>query len=217
MLNLSKLSILRQIQAQVLRLNKSWFDTATVRNFSIKKTYYFEPHMRLVLNALRQLLTCTESKALNIYDQFPSIRSIDTMSTVGNNIDILMKRGVTTETIIENPFLLIMTEGIVSMTKSRYLMRHMHQILHLTYLNFQYIYIIFRLICFRNNFVTDVLQTRLSILHKLNLSDKTINNFVPLLEMKEYQLRKVCDSIMTESKLVPGGNRIYYLSNKLKV
>lgn len=67
--------------------------------------------MKSVLQSLRQLLACTESKAYNIYDQFPAIRSIDMMTPVGKNIEILMKNGVKSETIIENPFLLVMTAG----------------------------------------------------------------------------------------------------------
>lgn len=113
MLNITKSACVRKFQMHFSRSNRSWIDTIQVQNVvRAKKSFAFEPNMRFVLNSLRQLLTCTESKAYSIYDQFPTIRSIDMMDTVGNNIEILMKNGVASETIIENPFLLVMNEGI---------------------------------------------------------------------------------------------------------
>lgn len=43
------------------------------------------------------------------------------------------------------------------------------------------------------------------------------NDLVPLLEMKEDRLRQACESMAVESHFIPGGNRIYYFSHKLKV
>lgn len=111
MLKISKSSLIREIQVRVFYSNKSWIELPAIQNVRAKKSFAFEPNMRFVLNSLRKLLTCTESKAYSIYDQFPSIRSIDMMNTVGNNIEILMKNGISTETIIDNPFLIVMTEG----------------------------------------------------------------------------------------------------------
>lgn len=111
MLNISKSAFVREIQVHLSHSNKSLIDFAVVQNVRAKKSFAFEPNMRFVLKSLRQLLTCTESKAYSIYDQFPAIRSIDMMNTVGNNIEILMKNGISSQTIIENPFLLVMTEG----------------------------------------------------------------------------------------------------------
>lgn len=44
-----------------------------------------------------------------------------------------------------------------------------------------------------------------------------INDFVPLLELTCDRLQQVCASIEAEKASVPGGNRIYYFSHKLKV
>lgn len=44
-----------------------------------------------------------------------------------------------------------------------------------------------------------------------------INDFVPLLELKEDRLNQVCELIFQEQDRMPGGNRIYYFSQKLKV
>lgn len=114
MLNITKLTFVRKFHVHFSRSNRSLVDAAVpVQNVvRAKKSFAFEPNMRFILNSLRQLLTCTESKAYSIYDQYPTIRSIDMMDKVGNNIDILMRNGVASETIIENPFLLVMNEGI---------------------------------------------------------------------------------------------------------
>lgn len=111
MLKISKAKIFRGMQARVCHSNKSFVDLVSVPNMRARKSYRFEPHMKSILKTLRTLLTCTESKAHSIYDQYPSIRSVDMMDTVGNNIEILIKNGISSETIIENPFLIVMNEG----------------------------------------------------------------------------------------------------------
>lgn len=111
MLRISRSTLVREIQVSRFNSNKPWIELVAVQNVRAKKSFAFEPNMRFVLSSLRKLLTCTESKAYSIYDQFPSVRSIDMMNIVGNNIEILMKNGVSTETIIDNPFLIVMTEG----------------------------------------------------------------------------------------------------------
>lgn len=111
MLRISKSTFGREIQVRVFHSNKPWVELTSVPNIRAKKSFAFEPNMRFVLKSLRKLLTCTESKAFNIYDRFPSIRSIDMMENVGNNIEVLMKYGVTSESIIDNPFLIVMSDG----------------------------------------------------------------------------------------------------------
>lgn len=49
------------------------------------------------------------------------------------------------------------------------------------------------------------------------MSKNMINNLVPLLEMKEDRLRQVCELMCQEQYRIPGGNRIFYFSHKLKV
>lgn len=111
MLNISKSTFLREVHVCFLYSNRSWVDLVAIKNVRAKNSFAFEPNMKFVLKSLRQLLACNESKAYSIYDQFPTIRSIEMMTTVGNNIEILMANGVLTETIIDNPFLLVMTAG----------------------------------------------------------------------------------------------------------
>lgn len=111
MLKISRLVIFRGIQVRVCHSIKSLGNLATVSNVREKKSYRFEPNMESILKKLRTLLRCTESKAYSIWDQYPSIRSTNMMGTVGNNIEILMKNGISSETILENPFLIVMNEG----------------------------------------------------------------------------------------------------------
>lgn len=112
MLNISKSAFIRKIYSHLSHRSTPWVSLPAIQNVRAKKSFAFEPHMRRVLESLRRMLTCTESIAFSIYDRFPSIRSIDMMDTVGKNIEILMKNGVSSETIIENPFLLVITEGM---------------------------------------------------------------------------------------------------------
>lgn len=111
MLKISRSIVFRGIQIRVCHSNKSLVDLVTVSNVREKKSYRFEPNMKSILKTLRTLLRCTESKAFSIWDQYPSIRSTDMMATVGNNIEILLKNGISSETILENPFLIVMNEG----------------------------------------------------------------------------------------------------------
>lgn len=111
MLNISKSTVCRSFLIRVYHSNKSLFDLVSVPNVRAKKSFRLEPNTKSILETLRVLLTCTEDNAHRIYDQYPSIRSIDMMGTVGNNIEILMQNGISSETIIENPFLIVLTEG----------------------------------------------------------------------------------------------------------
>lgn len=111
MLNIAKVLIFRRFQVRVCHSEKPLVNLVSVANVRKKKSYRFEPHMKAILNTLRTLLACTESRAYRIYDQFPSVRRIDMMDKVGKNIEILIKNGVSSETIIDNPFLIVMHEG----------------------------------------------------------------------------------------------------------
>lgn len=121
MLKLSRTIILRVFQVRVCHSNKSIVDdVVTVQNVHEKKPYRFEPNMKSMLKTLRTLLQCTEKKAYSIWDQYPSIRSDDMMDTVGNNIEIFMNHGISSETLLENPFLIVMNKGWGLLKNIRY-------------------------------------------------------------------------------------------------
>lgn len=61
------------------------------------------------------------------------------------------------------------------------------------------------------------LQTKLQILLNFDLSKKMINDFVPLLEIKESYLRQIFEQFAEEQSQIPHENRIYYFSQKLNV
>lgn len=138
MLKTSKTVIFWGIQARVCYSNKSIVDLVSVPNVQRKKSYRFEPHMKSILQKLRTLLTCTESKAYSIYDQYPSIRSIDNMDIVRKNIEILTKNGISSQTIIDNPFLIVMNEGGYWNSFMRYYSNRFNAVLyHNIFVSFQ--------------------------------------------------------------------------------
>lgn len=64
-----------------------------------------------VLDKLKSFLHCSEKDATDIYDDYPSVRSIEYIPKVKENINILQRYGVTADTIINNAFVLIMEKG----------------------------------------------------------------------------------------------------------
>lgn len=61
------------------------------------------------------------------------------------------------------------------------------------------------------------MRQKLSIISKLDLKERAINDFVPLLDLNIERLKQICQLIAAERDQIPGGNRIYYFSDKLKV
>lgn len=61
------------------------------------------------------------------------------------------------------------------------------------------------------------MQTKLDILLKFDLSRKMIDDFVPLLEIREHRLRQIFELFAQEQSKIPCENRIYYFSRKLNV
>lgn len=61
----------------------------------------------------------------------------------------------------------------------------------------------------------DGLQRKLKMVK--NMKPRHIDDVVPLLYLSTTELRIVTDKLIKEQHMVPNGNRIYYLSRKLKV
>lgn len=74
---------------------------------------------------------------------------------------------------------------------------------------------------FRNEFnsilhrSTDALQRKLEIIKRMQ--PRHIDDFVPLLDMREPILRDVAKTAATEYNVIPDRSRIYYLSKELQV
>lgn len=99
----------------LLFIRKSW---ALSRNsVCVTSTEYVESvrayskHMNIVLQALKHFLKCSQEKAFGIYDDFPSVRSIEMIPGMKENIELLQRLGVTSEALVDNPFILIMNKG----------------------------------------------------------------------------------------------------------
>lgn len=144
MLKIPRSLILRAFQVRVCHSNKSFVDAVDVQNTHEQKSYRFESKtMRTILKTLRTLLSCTEKKAYSIWDQYPTIRSDDMMKTVGQNIDILMKNGITSKAILDNPFLIVLSEGTntYAVTQTEFICFNFYvKKIHFSFLNFQTIY-----------------------------------------------------------------------------
>lgn len=209
MLKISRSIILNQsIQVRMCHSNKSFVDVVTtVQNVHEKNPYKFESNMKPILKTLRTLLSCTERKAYSIWDQYPSIRSDDMMKKVGNNIGILMKWGISSEIILENPFLIVMNGGLdhrnlSATTLTTIIISKLISIVEIMFYSLQF---------------SDDLQSKLNILLEFNLSKKTINDFAPLVQIKEPYLRQIFELFAQEQNQIPHGNRIYHFSRKLNV
>lgn len=94
----SRLFIVNSVQvAQCVRRPQT---TATS---SLKKTD--------VIANICQKFNCTESSAKNIYNKFPSLRSIN---AIKNETLDLLRDNVSSQTIVENPSLVLMEVGMES-------------------------------------------------------------------------------------------------------
>lgn len=61
------------------------------------------------------------------------------------------------------------------------------------------------------------MRAKLDILLSFDSSKKMINDFVPLLQIKEPYLRQIFELFAQEQSQIPHENRIYYFSRKLNV
>lgn len=74
-------------------------------------SFAVESNMNLVIQNICLILPCSEQTALNIYQKFPSIRSVTALSRIKQNIQLLTDNGVSKELIADNPFLLNLEIG----------------------------------------------------------------------------------------------------------
>lgn len=64
-----------------------------------------------VIKTMCKILSCQERRALDIYDAFPRLRSIEATDNMKTIVKELSKFGVSNETIVDNPKLFLMTPG----------------------------------------------------------------------------------------------------------
>lgn len=64
-----------------------------------------------VIKTMCKILSCEEKKALDIYEAFPRLRSIEATDNMKTIVKELSKLGVSNEIIVDNPKLFFMTPG----------------------------------------------------------------------------------------------------------
>lgn len=64
-----------------------------------------------ILNFLYERLACDKMEASTIYYNQPTLQYFDQLSKTQKNIELLTENGVTSQTIIQHPFLLTMKNG----------------------------------------------------------------------------------------------------------
>ncbi|XP_031621664.1 uncharacterized protein LOC116339767 [Contarinia nasturtii] len=121
-----------------------------------------------IIENLRKKFQCSTTIAENIYNEFPSLRSVD---AIKNDTLEFLRSKVSRESIIENPRLATLDA---------------------------------------NN-----LEKKINFLHSLD--PKRLDDFFPLLNMDDDELNKLIARLVIERDEIEQKNRIYYLSEKLKV
>lgn len=85
--------------------------TACMHGVRFDYTKAYGKQINTVLRTLQRTLKCSQEEAFAIFDDFPSTRSIEAVPGLKQNIKTLHEFGVTSESIIENAFVLILTKG----------------------------------------------------------------------------------------------------------
>lgn len=85
----------------------TWCQQAVRTNY----TQIYGEHIDTVLKSLQHSLKCTEEKVLGIFDKLPSTRCIEAIPNMEQNIETLRRLGVTSDSIVENAFVLSVDNG----------------------------------------------------------------------------------------------------------
>lgn len=146
---------------------------------------------------IKKLLPVSYQQGLKIFDEVPALRSNYQMVLMKPNIDLLLKNKISVETIIENPFLLLMKRGKYALCSVR-----KRTSVALQFIKISLIY-------------AEVIEEKLQIIEEMYPKD--VNDFSPLLELKLPVLKQIANQAKVERNFVPAGNRIYFFSKNLKV
>lgn len=95
---------------------------SSIQNVYNKSFFVVDSKMESLLKNIRLTLSCSEKTALTVYQKFPSIRSFNAINRIKPNISLLLKNGVSKESIADNQFLLILKIGWLLHTTFIYLL-----------------------------------------------------------------------------------------------
>lgn len=141
-----------------------------------------------VVAHLSEKLCCTEYVAKNIYSKFPSLRSID---VIKNDTLELLRSKLSPQTIIENPSLI--TANISEIENCSFVKN-----------------------CLKSMIIfSETVTRKIDLLN--SLKPRKLDDFAPLLTLDEDELTKLVARFLKEKHEIEQNNRIYFLSEKLKV
>lgn len=137
---------------------------------------------------LCQQFGCAESIATNIYNKFPSLRPIN---AINNETLQWLQDKISAQSIVENPSLVTMDVGMSTLSSLQY--------------------------AHNNTFdmIPGILKRKIDLLNELE--PRQLDDFVPLLILDEKELSNLVKRLSKEKNEIEQGNRIYYLSEMLKV
>lgn len=141
---------------------------------------------------LQKLLPLSYEQGIKILEEVSALQSNDQMMLMKPNIDLLLAKNVKAESIIENPFLLLMKRGKLVLED----FTDVHSLI----------------LC---PIFVDIIEHKLEIIQ--TMCPKDINDFVPLLVLKLAALKRIARLAKAEINMVPEENRIYYFSRNLNV
>lgn len=147
---------------------------------------------------IRDKLCCTEDLAQHIFNKCPSLQ---TVGAIKNDTLNFLRGKLTEESIAENP-------ELITMDLSEFWV----EILAKTHVTFEYFQNIIK-----NTILTllESLERKIDLL--MELEPKNLDDFAPLLILSDKELKSLVKKLSKESHEIEQKNRIYYLSEKLKV
>lgn len=174
--------------------NAKYMTLTLPRTQTLQLVHQFEaaalqPQKADVIANLSEKLCCNEYVAKNIYNEFPLLRSVD---VINNNSLELLRSQVSAQSIIENPSLITMNTGNVFQE----------------YLKFTKIDFVF------STFL-DILKEKINLLK--SIKPRKLDDFAPLLALDQKELKRLVARFLKDENEIERGNRIYFLSEKLKV
>lgn len=167
--------------------------------FRWKATSVPSPSQNMVIGNLCEKLKCTEIVAKNIYDECPTLRSVD---AIQNDSLQMLSKNLSLLSIVENPELVTMDLGEIDF---------------ILIPNFIFIWTKFFRFRRFNSFALETLTRKIELIYAVE--PKNLDDFAPLLQIKEKELRDIVYKRMLKERDEVGiyGNRIYYISDKLQV
>lgn len=157
-----------------------------------KSTAVAPPRQSIAVANLCDKLKCSQVVAENIYDKYPTMRSVDAIRS--DSLQMLSEK-LSLLSIVENPELITMDCGNMNCI-------HRIQI---------------ALTCSNHSIALDLLERKIKLLN--TAEPRSLDNFAPFLLINEKDLKDIVYKRMLNERHEVGKceNRIYYISEKLEV